>query len=123
MTSAPTPAPEDFVRVQGEERFQRLRRDHRSFAFPMTVFFLVWYLLYVVCAAFAHDFMNIRVLGNISIGLVWGLLQFVSTFVITSMYVARANKKIDPEAQNIREELEAVAAREAAAAGTGEETR
>jgi uncharacterized membrane protein (DUF485 family) len=113
MTSVPTPAPEDFVRAQGEERFQKLRRDHRSFVFPMTVFFLLWYLLYVVFAAFVPEFMSIKVAGNINIGLIWGLLQFVSTFVITSMYVSHANKKIDPEAQAIREELELAAVNEA----------
>ncbi|MGO3153180.1 MAG: DUF485 domain-containing protein [Galactobacter sp.] len=119
MTSVPTPAPEDFVRAQGEERFQNLRKHHRSFAFPMTVFFLAWYLLYVVFAAFLPDFMSIKVVGNINLGLVWGLLQFVSTFVITSMYVSHANKKIDPEAAAIREELELAALNEARAAGRG----
>ncbi|MGO1319073.1 MAG: DUF485 domain-containing protein [Galactobacter sp.] len=119
MTSVPTPAPEDFIRTQGEERFKNLRRHHRSFAFPMTVFFLAWYLLYVIFAAFLPEFMSIKVFGNVNLGLVWGLLQFVSTFVITSMYVSHANKKMDPEAAAIREELELIAINEAKAAGEG----
>ena len=41
----------------------------RSFVFPTTVGFLVWYFTYVLCAAFARDFMDIKVFGNITVGL------------------------------------------------------
>ena len=47
----------------------------------MTGLFLAWYLLYVLLADYAHDFMSTKVVGNINIGLILGLLQFVSTFV------------------------------------------
>ena len=49
----------------------------------MTGLFLAWYLLYVLLANYAPSFMAIKVVGNINVGLVFGLLQFVSTFVIT----------------------------------------
>ena len=39
-------------------------------------------------------------------GIVLGLLQFVSTFVITAAYVSFSNKKLDPKATKIRERLE-----------------
>ena len=54
------------------------------FVFPMTAFFLSWYFLYVLLAAFAPHYMAIRVVGNVNIGLIFGLLQFVSTFAITT---------------------------------------
>ena len=43
--------------------------------------------------------MAIKVLGNINVGLVFGLLQFVSTFVITTIYVRYANRHLDPAAE------------------------
>jgi uncharacterized membrane protein (DUF485 family) len=46
------------------------------------------------------------VMGNINVGLVLGLLQFVSTFVITALYVSFANRKLDPKATAIRHEIE-----------------
>lgn len=110
MSTAPSPAPEAFIRVQQEPRFVALRSKYRRFAFPMTVFFLAWYLSYVLVAAFAPQFMAIRVFGYVNIGILWGLLQFVSTFAITSIYVGFANRKLDPEATAIRQELEAEAA-------------
>lgn len=115
MSTAPSPTPEAFVRVQHEPRFVALRSKYRRFAFPMTVFFLVWYLAYVLVAAFAPQVMAVRVFGYVNIGIVWGLLQFVSTFAITSIYVGFANRKLDPEATAIRQELEAEAAKAPAA--------
>ena len=100
----------DFGQVQKSDTFQKLRRTHRSFVFPMTVIFLVWYLLFVVLAAFVPEFMAIKVLGNINLGIVLGLAQFVTTFVITGAYVAYANRKIDPLASQLREDMEAAGA-------------
>jgi uncharacterized membrane protein (DUF485 family) len=73
----------------------------------MTVLFLVWYFLYVLLAAFAPDFMATKVAGNINVGLIFGLLQFVSTFAITIAYKNWADKKFDPAAAAIRHDLEA----------------
>ena len=98
--------PQDYLRVQQSEEFGTLRRRFRSFAFPVTVLFLVWYLAYVLLSTYAVDFMSIRIFGNINVALVMGLLQFVSTFVITGLYVRHANRSVDPIATKLREELE-----------------
>jgi uncharacterized membrane protein (DUF485 family) len=45
---------------------------------------------------------------NITIGLIMGLLQFVSTFIITTVYVRYANTHLDPVAEEIRTEIEGV---------------
>ena len=107
--SAQTGPPQgiDFQQVQASPEFIRLRRTQRSFAFPMAVVFLVWYFVYVLLAAYAPEFMAIKVWGNINIGIVLGLLQFVSTFAITAAYVSFSNRRLDPQAVAIREDLEA----------------
>ena len=69
----------DFEQVQSTEQFKELRKRHRSFVFPMAVAFLLWYFAYVLLADYAVDFMSTKVWGNINIGLILGLLQFVST--------------------------------------------
>ncbi|NUT48245.1 MAG: DUF485 domain-containing protein [Saccharothrix sp.] len=96
----------NWVEVQDSPDFRELRRRLRSFVFPMAGLFLAWYLLYVLLADYAHGFMSQKVFGNINVGLIFGLLQFVSTFVITTLYVRHANKNLDPTAEKIREELE-----------------
>ncbi|MEV0586524.1 DUF485 domain-containing protein [Nonomuraea sp. NPDC050310] len=95
-----------YERVQGSEEFQELKRRFRSWTFPMTVAFLVWYLLYVVLSGWARDFMAIDLLGEINVGIVLGLLQFVSTFLIAWAYSRHAEKKLDPVADKIRHEVE-----------------
>lgn len=101
----------DYIAVEESERFRGLKRMQRSFVFPMAAFFLIWYFVYVLLAAFATDFMSQRVWGDITIGLLFGLGQFVTTFVITMAYVSFANRKLDPVATEIREELEKAEAR------------
>jgi uncharacterized membrane protein (DUF485 family) len=96
----------DYIAVEQSPRFQRLKRTQRSFIFPLAVFFLLWYFAYVLLAAFAPEFMGQRVWGDITIGLLLGLGQFVTTFGITMAYVSFANRKLDPLATEIREELE-----------------
>lgn len=86
--------------------FTTLRKRLRAFVFPMAAFFLAWYFLYVVMAAFAPHFMAIKVVGDINIGLIFGLFQFGSTFAITTLYGQFANRRLDPLSDRIREQLE-----------------
>jgi uncharacterized membrane protein (DUF485 family) len=76
--------------------FQELRKRYRAFAIPWTIAFLAWYLLYVVMSNWATGFMNTKVVGNINVALVFGLLQFASTFGIAWLYARHANKVFDP---------------------------
>src|SRR5699024_123733 len=95
----------DFSAVQRSDQFQKLRRTHRSFVFPLTVVFLIWYLGFVVVAAFFPEFMAIQVFGNINLGILLGLAQFLTTFIITGADVSYANRKIDPIATDLRESM------------------
>ena len=63
----------------------------------MTVAFFAWYLLYVLLSTYAPDFMATEVFGNVNLGLLLGLAQFVTTFVITHLYVAHANRQHRPD--------------------------
>lgn len=105
---APGPAidAETWAAAQNSPEFATLRQRLRKFVFPVSAIFLVWYLIYVLLADYAHGFMSIKLIGNINVGLVLGLLQFVSTFLITTLYVRYANKNLDPVAEQIRERVE-----------------
>lgn len=95
-----------YEEVQDSAEFADLRSRLRRFVFPMSAAFLVWYLAYVLLASYARDFMAIKVAGNINVGLVIGLLQFVTTFAITTVYVRYANKHLDPAAERLRLRVE-----------------
>jgi uncharacterized membrane protein (DUF485 family) len=95
-------APVNFIAIQHGEDFRALRARLLGFIFPMTALFLGWYLCYVLLAAYARSFMSFRLMGEINVGLVLGLLQFVSTVVITIRYVRFAKRHVDPEVARIR---------------------
>ena len=99
--------PEEYRAAQDSPEFVELKKRFRSFAFPMTVAFLAWYLLYVLLSTYATDFMSTQVFGNVNLGILLGLGQFLTTFVITHLYVAHANKRTDPISDEMRNRLEA----------------
>ena len=102
---------EVYERIATEPDFAELRRRYRRFAFPATVAFMVWYITYVVCNNWARDFMNTQVIGNINIALIFGLLQFVSTFVIAYLYSRYSTKNLDPLATKLQDEFESETSR------------
>lgn len=93
-------------RVQASPEFAELRSRLRRFVFPMSAAFMLWYLAYVLLASYAPGFMGIPVLGNINVGILVGLLQFVTTFAITGFYVRYADRHLDPIAESIRTRME-----------------
>jgi uncharacterized membrane protein (DUF485 family) len=95
-----------YLATQAGPEFQELRNRLRRFVFPMTAVFLLWYATYVALGAFAHDVMAVKVWGNINVGLIIGLGQFLSTFLITALYVRFANRELDLRAAALRAELE-----------------
>lgn len=95
-----------LAQVQASDEFQELKKRFRNFAFPLSIAFLIWYFAFVLMSTYAVDLMSKKVMGNVTIGLVWGLLQFVTTFAITALYIRHANKNLDPIAGKIRTELE-----------------
>lgn len=107
-TNLATPVVVDYVKFQQKPEFQALRKKQRSFVFPMAVFFLAWYFAFVLVAANAPEFMATPLIGSFNVGLLLGLLQFVTTFVITMWYVRFANTRLDDESAELRAELNAI---------------
>lgn len=91
------------------QEFAALRKTFRSFAFPVTIAFLAWYIFYIVTATFAVDFVKTPVYGAINIGMVLGLAQFATAGLITWLYVRFADNKIDPATEAIRSHMESPA--------------
>ena len=99
--------PIDFTEVRERDAFQALRQRRRRFVFPLAIGFLAWYFAFVIVAATQHELMATPVFGMINLGLLLGLAQFVTTFVITMVYVRFANRDLDPMAARLRADLTA----------------
>ena len=105
-TQAQLPSTEEFVAVQESAEFGELRRSFRSFAFPLTIAFVAWYLLYVLLSNYADGFMGTKLFGNINVALALGLAQFLTTFLIAWWYARHAAAKLDPKAEAIKSRTE-----------------
>ena len=118
MAHSPDPTPDTvadaaarhdpvYDQLHETREFQELRRRYRGFVLPATVAFLVWYLLYVVLSNWAGDFMSTKVVGNINVALIFGLLQFVTTFGLAYLYSRYSSSKLDPLARQLEEQYRA----------------
>ncbi|MDQ7802232.1 DUF485 domain-containing protein [Amycolatopsis sp. A133] len=106
------PTGPDYPAIQASPEFVSLRRRFRGFVFPMSFAFFAWYMTYVLLAAYAHDFMSRKVFGQVNVGILLGLGQFVSTALVTWLYLRYARRRLDPRVAELR-----------ARAGLGEEQR
>jgi uncharacterized membrane protein (DUF485 family) len=97
---------EVYNQIASEGDFAELSKRYRSFAFPATIAFMVWYVTYVICNNWARDFMDTKVVGHINVALVFGLLQFASTFIIAILYARHSTKSLDPLASKLRDEFD-----------------
>lgn len=92
----------DFPEIQQSPEFVELKRRLVRFIFPVSVLFFCWYLVYVLLAAYDHPLMGTPLWGRINVGIVLGLLQFVSTVLITAGYSRYARRKLDPQSDLVR---------------------
>lgn len=95
----------DYEAFQARPEFQAYKHKLRRFVFPLAAAFMIWFLLFVILGAYAREFMS-QPLWGVNVGLWLGLAQFVTTFGITSWYVAYANKNLDPDTVALRAQLE-----------------
>jgi uncharacterized membrane protein (DUF485 family) len=92
-----------YAELHATKEFVELRKRFRAFVFPATIAFMSWYLLYVVMSNWAHDFMSTQIVGNINVALVFGLLQFVTTFLIAWLYGRYMGRNVDPLARGLEQ--------------------
>lgn len=106
MSTTDTPHDDPYLVVEQSPKFRDLRSRYRRFIFPMGAVFLGWYLLFIYCAGWQREWMGTKVFGAITVGYIFALLQFVTTFLIAFLYTRYADNRIDPEATELKAEVE-----------------
>jgi uncharacterized membrane protein (DUF485 family) len=82
-----------------------LEHRHQRFVWPITIFFLLYYLALPVLAGTAPDLMGTKVFGEFTFGYLFALSQFLMAFVVAWVYARWAATRIDPLATDLREKL------------------
>ena len=79
----------DWEAIEQTPEFQELVKKRRSFVIPATIFFLVWYMGFILLAAYAEGFMSERVYEGLTVGYVLALTQFVMVWGLAAVSFSR----------------------------------
>ena len=82
-----------------------LEHRHQRFVWPVTIFFLVYYLSLPILAGSAKDLMGTKLFGQFTFGYLFALSQFVMAFLVAWAYARWAASRMDPLATDLREKL------------------
>ncbi|MFC0388420.1 DUF485 domain-containing protein [Muricoccus vinaceus] len=97
---------EPHERILRSPRFQELIRRRSAFAWTLSAIMLGLYFGFVLLVAFAKDLMAVRIGGGVtSLGILLGLGIIATAFVLTGVYVARANSRFDDLTRSLQEEV------------------
>lgn len=91
-----------YLEVQRSAAFQEVRRRYRRFVVPGVFVFLAWYVTYVVTATAAPGLMARPVVGAVNVGMLAGLGQFLTTFLLAWAYARHARLRRDRAALDLR---------------------
>jgi uncharacterized membrane protein (DUF485 family) len=91
-------------RVERDPQFQELIARRSRFAWSLSAVMLIIYFGFIFIIAFAPAVLGIRIGNGVTtVGIPVGLLVIVSAFVLTGVYVRRANSEFDALTRQIIE--------------------
>ena len=83
-------------KIKQDPNYQELVRRRSSLGWTLSLIMLVIYFGFILLVAFAPKFLGIRLgAGVTTIGIPIGLFVIVSAFVLTGIYVSKANSAYD----------------------------
>ncbi len=106
----------DWLAIEALPEFRELQAKRRRFVVPATIFFLSWYVLFVLLAGYAEDFMGSEVLADgLTVGYLLALTQFLMVWGLGWAYLRYSARVLDP----LRERVVAHAKQVAEGGGLG----
>ena len=92
-------------RIRENPAFQELVAKRSRFAWTLTIIMLVIYFGFILLVAFAKGFLGTPMgTGVTTIGIPIGVAVIVSAFVLTGIYVRRANSEFDALTEKIKKD-------------------
>lgn len=95
-----------YERIYHNPKFQELVRRRSSFAWTLAIIMLVVYYGFVLLVAFGKGFLATKIgAGVTTLGIVIALGVIIVAFVLTAIYVAKANGEFDAMSDELRDEV------------------
>ncbi len=82
-------------RIEADPNYQKLVSERKSFGWTLAIITLIAYYGFIAVVAFAPRIIATRIAGNITIGIVIGLVLILGSILLTGIYVLRANSQYD----------------------------
>jgi uncharacterized membrane protein (DUF485 family) len=96
----------DYNQVLRSPRFQELVRQRTRFAWTLSIVMLVIYFGFILLVAFAKPLLATKIGDGVtSLGIILGLGVILSAFVLTGIYVQRANSRFDEMTRHLTREI------------------
>ncbi|GGJ11562.1 DUF485 domain-containing protein [Neoroseomonas lacus] len=98
---------EPHLRILRNAQFQDLVRRRSRFAWTLAVLMLVIYFGFIALVAFDKPLLAMKIgAGVTSLGIVLGLAVIIAAFLLTGIYVRRANSEFDALTARLNAELQ-----------------
>lgn len=93
--------------VKGNPKYQELIKKRTRFSWTMAIIMLLIYYTFIMIIAFAPGFLGTPVSAGAvtTIGIPIGIGVIISAFLLTGIYVVRANTQFDRLNKEIKEEV------------------
>ena len=99
-------AAQDYNQLLRSPQFQELVRQRTRFAWTLSIVMLVIYFGFILLVAFAKPLLATKIGGGVtSLGIILGLGVILSAFVLTGIYVQRANSRFDEMTRHLTREI------------------
>ncbi|MCZ8533832.1 DUF485 domain-containing protein [Psychrobacillus psychrodurans] len=99
LKSSPTVGKTNYSAIAESEEFKALKKKKNKFILPMTIFFLLSYILLPILTSYT-TILNNNAFGDIAWVWIYAFALFVMTWVLCMIYVRRANE-FDKDAEKI----------------------
>jgi cation/acetate symporter len=87
---------ETYERIRSNPKFQELVSRRSRLAWTLSAIVLVGFYGFVMVVAFAPSLVGLRIGGStLTVGVAAGLTMFVAFWLLTALYVRRANGQFD----------------------------
>jgi uncharacterized membrane protein (DUF485 family) len=101
---------ETVKQIKNNPKYKELVSKRSSFAWKLSAIMLVIYYSFIMVIAFEPSLLGMKLGGSvITLGIPLGIFIIIISFVLTGIYVRRANLEFDKLSQEVRDSIKEVA--------------
>jgi uncharacterized membrane protein (DUF485 family) len=94
-------------KIKSNPSYQKLITERSSFAWKLTITILVVYYAFILLIAFSPETLGAKLVagGMATVGIPVGVAIIVFAFILTGIYVKRANTEFDGLLEQVKEDI------------------